>query len=367
MPTARRAVAFDCPRPFRAVRLRETGSTDAGGELPAHAQGAQMSLINDLMQRVLYGAVLLLAVIVLNFILIHLAPGDPAQVIAGEMGGATEAILAEIRAQYGLDKPLHVQLLIYLGRMIGGDLGQSFYFNQPVADLIVQRIPATILLVVTALLMSVSVGTLLGVAASRNPSGAFSHFVTVLSLVGYSAPVFWTGIMLLILFASIVPIFPVQGMYTIGAEAGWFEFTLDVLHHLVLPATTLAVVFMAQYSRLSRASMLDVLGSDYIRTARAKGLSENVVVYKHALKNAVLPVVTIAGLQLSQIFAGAVLVETVFNWPGLGQLVFDSILRRDHPTVLGILFFSALIVIVTNFLIDTAYRLLDPRIGSAAR
>ena len=327
-----------------------------------------MQTLSGVGQRVVWGLILLLAVIVLNFSLIHMAPGDPAEVIAGEMGGATEEMMASIRATYGLDRPFHEQLLVYLGRVVQGDLGHSFFFDRPVTELIVGRIMPTIILVVTSLLLAVLVGTFLGVIAARNPNGLLSHIVTVLALFGYAAPVFWTGIMLLILFASWIPLFPVSGMYDVSSlgQGGWAYF-LDVLHHLVLPVVTLSTIYLAIYSRLARASMLDVLGSDYIRTARAKGLSEFLVVYKHALRNAVLPVVTFAGLQFSQLFSGAVLVETVFNWPGLGSLAFDSILRRDSPTLLGILFFSALIVIVANILTDLSYRLIDPRIKTGAQ
>jgi len=321
-----------------------------------------MTLLSTILKRIAYGLILLVAVIVLNFILIHLAPGDPAETIAGEMGGATAEMLASIRATYGLDKPLYEQLWLYLSRVAQGDLGQSFYFNTAVTDLILQRLPATLLLVISALLLAIVLGTLMGVIAARKPNGWFSHFITILALVGYSAPVFWTGLMLVILLASVFPIFPVSGMYDVTLQGSGLLYVLDVLHHLVLPMLTLAIIYLAQYSRLARASMLDVLGSDYIRTARAKGLAENVVVYKHALRNAVLPVVTIAGLQFGQILSGAVLVETVFNWPGLGRLAFDSILRRDHPTILGILFFSAMLVVIVNILTDFTYRLIDPRI-----
>lgn len=321
-----------------------------------------MQFLRIAAQRIVYGALLLLAVIVLNFVLIHLAPGDPAEVIAGQMGGATPELLASLRTAYGLDQPLYQQLWIYLSRIIHGDLGYSFFFNAPVADLILQRVPATLLLVMVAISLALVVGTALGVAAARRPNGAVSHIVTVLALAGYAAPVFWTGIMLLILFASILPIFPVSGMRSIGSDAGPFGQAMDIAHHLVLPAFTLAIIYIAQFSRLSRASMLDVLGSDYIRTARAKGLSETKVVYKHALRNALLPVITIAGLHVANMLAGAVLVETVYNWPGMGRLAFESILRRDHPTILGILFFSALLVILANILTDLSYRLIDPRI-----
>ncbi len=327
-----------------------------------------MSLLGAILQRVGWGMVLLLAVLVLNFTLIHLAPGDPADVIAGEMGGATAEMLAEIRKAYGLDRPFHEQLLAYVGNVLQGDLGHSFYFDRPVTDLILDRLGATVLLVVTSLVLALVVGTFLGVFASQNPNGGLSHFVTVIALLGYSLPVFWTGIMLLILLAAPpVDMFPISGMYDVTREGGAIGYVFDVLHHLVLPVVTLSTIYLAVYSRLGRASMLDVLGADYIRTARAKGLSERVVVYKHALRNGVLPVVTFAGLQFSQLFSGAVLVETVFSWPGLGTLAFDSIGRRDTPMLLGILFFSALIVILANLVTDVSYRLIDPRIKTGMK
>lgn len=324
-----------------------------------------MQILTMLLRRLLYAAILVFAVLILNFLLIHLAPGDPAEVIAGEMGGATEEVMASIREAYGLDRPLQEQLVVYLGKTLQGDFGQSFFYNASVTSLILDRIGPTLLLVATALVFAIGLGTLLGVIASRNPRGVVSNLVTVLSIVGYSAPIFWTGIMLIILLAWIFPIFPISNMRDVTLEGGLFRHILDVAHHLVLPAFTLGIVFLAQYSRLTRASMLEVLGSDYIRTARAKGVTERSVFGKHALRNAILPVVTIAGLQFGSIISGAVLVETVFNWPGLGTLAFQSILARDYPTVLGILFFSALIVIIMNIVTDILYRIVDPRIGTA--
>lgn len=321
-----------------------------------------MSALKTIVRRSLHLIGLLMAVLILNFFLLHLAPGDPAEVIAGEMGGATSEMLAEIRAQYGLDQPIHTQLGNYLGRVVQGDLGYSYSYNQPVTDLIEGRLFPTLLLVLSSLFFSVLIGTLLGVLSAHRPNSLFSHILTFFSLAGYSAPVFWTGIMLLILFASIWPIFPVSGMQDILREPGLLNQILDIGHHLVLPMLTLSMIYLAQYSRLSRVSMMDVLGSDYIRTARAKGLDERTVLFKHALRNAMLPVITMAGLQFSNLFAGAVLVETVFNWPGMGSLAFESILRRDSPTILGILFFSAMIVVLANVLTDLAYRIADPRI-----
>ena len=314
-------------------------------------------------KRVAYGLILMLFVVVLNFLLIRLAPGDPAVVIAGEMGGATEEMLEQIREEYGLNKPVLTQLAIYIGNVASGNLGESFFFNKPVAELISQRIGPTILLVIVAQLLSIFLGVFLGVLAARKPNGLMSAFVSVFATVGYAVPVFWTGIMLIILFASVLPIFPVEGMQSVRLrDAPWHVQVLDVAHHLVLPAFTLAVIYLAQYARLSRASMLEVLGSDYIRTARAKGASERTVLFHHALRNAALPILTVAGLQFGILISGALLVETVFNWPGMGRLAFDSILRRDYPTIMGVLFFASAMVVVANLLTDLSYRLADPRL-----
>ena len=310
---------------------------------------------------------LLLAVLVLNFCLIHLAPGDPVQVIAGEMGGASADIVAELRAKYGLDQSLAEQLFTYLGKVAHGDFGYSYYFNQPVLGLIVQRLPATLYLAFSALTMAVILGTLLGVVSARRPNGAFSHVVTVFSLAGYAAPIFWTGLMMLLLFGSVWPILPVVGMSDVVNPKQGFAHVVDVGRHLILPSLTLALVFIAQYSRLARVNMIDALSADYVRTARAKGLPEWVVIGKHALRNTLIPIVTVVGLQFGNLFAGAVLVETVFSWPGMGRLVFESILRRDYPTLMAVLFFSAMMVMVANILTDIVYRLIDPRIRTGER
>jgi len=307
---------------------------------------------------------LLFAVLILNFTLITVAPGDIADTIAGVMGGADAQVLEEIRARYGLDQPFYIQLVRYLSAVAVFDLGYSYYFDTPVTSLILEKLPATLLLVFSAQITAIIIGTLLGVLAAKKPGGAVSISVTFLSLFGFAAPVFWTGILLIILFVSVFPIFPVGGMFDVTVDGGWFVQTLDVLRHLCLPMVTLASIFLALYSRHARASMLEVLGADYIRTARAKGVPERRVLYRHALKNALGPVVTVAGLQFSAVISGAVVVETVFSWPGLGTLALQSILARDTPTILGILFFSSLTVIVFNILTDLTLRALDPRIKS---
>jgi len=305
-----------------------------------------MIVIQRIVLRLLNAALLLLAVLVLNFTMMHLAPGDVADTIAQSM------FLAQLQS--------------YIGKVLQFDLGYSYFYQQPVTTLILEKLPATLLLVISAQLLALIIGVFLGVYAARHRNGFLSHFVTLFALFGYSAPVFWTGILLLIAFSLKVPLFPFAGMVDVTIEGGFIRRTVDVLHHLVLPMITLASIFIALYSRLCRASVMEVLGTDYVRTAKAKGLPERTVVYKHALRNALAPVVTLAGLQFSAVVSGAVLVETVFSWPGLGSLALQSIIARDTPTILGILFFSALVVIVGNLLTDLVLRWLDPRVGKAA-
>ncbi len=321
-------------------------------------------LIVPLVERLAYALVLLACVVILNFVLIRLAPGDPALVIAGEMGGASEEVVRAIRASYGLDAPAHEQLAIYLGKIVRGDLGHSFFFDRPVIDLITPRLGPTLLLVVTALFLSLGLGAVLGTLAAYRPSGRLSQLVSMLAVAGFSLPVFWSGIILILTFSLALGLFPVEGFSSVRLyDAPLLPAFLDRLHHLILPSVTLASVYVAFYARLARSSMREVLATDYIRMARAKGASETSVLFVHALRNASFPILTLAGLQFGNLLSGALLVETVFNWPGLGRLAFDSIVRRDHPTLLGLLLFSAALVILANLLTDLCYRLLDPRVG----
>lgn len=306
--------------------------------------------------------VLVCGAIVLNFLLIHLAPGDPALMLAGEAGGASEEILAEVRREFGLDRSLAVQLGVYLGKVVRGDLGYSYFYRQPVLELILARVPATLLLAVTALSIAWTVGVGFGVLVASRPRALGSHVLGVVSLLGYSMPVFWTAIMLVLLFSVKLAWLPTHGMVTSGLEGGLTAWSADVAAHLVLPALSLGLVLVALYSRLTRASMRDVLVSEFVRTGRAKGVGEARLVLVHALRNALLPVITVAGIQLGQVLAGAILVETVFAWPGMGRLALDSILRRDYPLLLGIMLFSSMVVILFNLLTDICYGILDPRI-----
>ena len=317
-----------------------------------------------IIQRIVLGFVLLIAVIVLNFLLLQLAPGDVVDSMLAEGGGGDPVLAAKLRAAYGLDQPIYVQLFKYLGQVLSGDLGYSFYYDDTVSTLILGHLPTTLMLTLSALILAVAIGTLFGVYAAVKPRGLFSNFVTIFSLLGYATPVFWLGMIILLVFALYLPLFPAFGIRSIPEPEHLFDRILDLINHLVLPVFTLAILYLANYSRLSRASMLDVLGADYIRTARTKGLSEFKVIFKHALKNAALPVVTMAGLQLGHIFSGAVLVETVFSLPGLGPLLYESIMRRDYPVILGVLFGAASTTIVANIITDLVYKRMDPRIQS---
>lgn len=317
-----------------------------------------------IVQRILLGFILVIAVICLNFLLLQAAPGDVVDAMLAEAGGGDPELAAKLRQSYGLDQPVYIQLLKYLGQVLQGDLGYSFYYDESVTQLILGHLPTTLMLTLSALFIAVIVGTLFGVYAAIKPKGIFSNFVTVFSLFGYATPVFWLGMIILLVFALYIPLFPAYGIRSIPEPETFIGRVLDIINHLVLPTFTLAILYLANYSRISRASMMDVLGADYIRTARTKGLSEYKVIFKHALKNAALPVVTLAGLQLGQVFSGAVLVETVFSLPGVGPLLYESIVRRDYPVILGVLFGAATTTIVANIITDLIYRRMDPRIQS---
>lgn len=332
------------------------------GILPSATTGRVGTLLRIVVGRVMRAVSLMLAVIVVTFVLLALAPGDPTVAIGGDSGIRDAATAEAIRVEYGLDRPLIVQIGTYVGRVLRGDFGQSFVLHQSVWSAIAPRIVPTLMLSGVALVGAVVAGTLLGVFTARRPRKVISHVVTVVSIVGFAMPSFWIGLILIILFAVTFPIFPIGNMNSTMVGGGFFEHAADTLWHLVLPAFTLGVIYLAQYSRLSRASMLEVLGSDYVRTAHAKGLAPRVVVYKHALRNALIPIVTVLGTQFGHLLSGAVVVEVVFNWPGLGSLAYQSIQQRDTPLLLGILLLSAAFVLVANIVTDFIYRIIDPRI-----
>lgn len=312
-------------------------------------------------RRMAHAVPLILGVVVVNFTLIHLAPGDPILALIGEFQASPEFIQS-VRQQFGLDRPLPVQLGLYLLNLLQGDFGFSFTLKQPVLAVILDRVPATLLLMGVAILYATVCGALFGVISARRQYSHADNVFTLVSLVGYSMPVFWLGQILLILFGLTFPILPAQGMESLREGYTGMARGLDILRHLVLPAFTLGLGYLAVDVRFTRASMLEVMAQDYIRTARAKGLSERAVFYKHALRNALIPLVTITGLNFGFLLAGAVLTETVFAWPGLGRLMYDSIYARDYPVLMGMFVFISVTVIVVNFLTDMVYSVLDPRI-----
>ncbi len=312
--------------------------------------------------RIIQAFLLILAVIVLNFLLVHLAPGDAVDALAAGSENSAETT-ERLREQYGLDEPVTTQLFTYIGNVLQGDLGVSIANNdRPVTELIGERIWPTVLLSLSALGFAIILGTIVGTFAARHPESSFSHATTVFALVGFAMPAFWTGYLLLIVFSVRLGWFPVSGMRDLRFEGGWVASQWDVAKHLFLPALALGLIYIAAYSRLTRASMLEVLESDYVRTARAKGLGERSVMFKHALRNGIIPMVTVMGLQFGAILSGAILVETVFAWPGVGRLAFEGVVERDTNVVLGVLFLVSTTVIVANLLTDLVYRLIDPRI-----
>jgi peptide/nickel transport system permease protein len=315
-----------------------------------------------LARRLLQAGFSVVAIIVLGFALLHLAPGDPVDVLAGEFGTASPEYLMQLRHEFGLDRPLSIQLLTYFENVLQLNLGFSQRNNMTVLDLILSRLPATLLLMTTSIALSFFAGLVLGVAAARRVNKLADNLISVFALLCYAIPLFWLGLMAIVLFTVKLGLLPCDGMFTIGADYGWFGYTLDVARHLILPAASLALFHMAVYTRLMRASMLEVYSLDYVRTARAKGLTQRRVALAHVLPNAMLPMVSMVGVQIGPMLGGAVLVETVFGWPGLGRLAFDAILQRDYNLLLGILLFSSMLVVVTNFVIDLIYGWLDPRI-----
>ena len=304
----------------------------------------------------------MLAIIVLSFLLLQLAPGDAADVLAGEAGAATPEYMAQLRGKFGLDRPRSVQLAIYVKNVVSLDVGYSFRHNMPVRELILKRLGPTLLLMGAAFVLSTACGVLLGLLAASRVNTWRDNLISVLALISYATPLFWMGLMLILLFSIRLDWFPTSGMETIAAfHEGWAR-GVDVAYHLVLPTTTLALFYLALYTRLMRASMLEQARMDYVTTARAKGLSEGRIAGKHVLRNAVLPVVTMAGVQAGSLLGGSVVVESVFAWPGLGLLAFESLFARDLNLLLGIFIFSAVLVVVVNLLVDLLYSILDPRI-----
>jgi peptide/nickel transport system permease protein len=306
--------------------------------------------------------------------MLRLIPGDPAHLLVGELASPQD--IARIREKLGLDRSYIYQYFIYISNLLKGDMGTSIRSNVPVAQEIFVRFLATVELSIAAMLISSFIGILAGVISSVRQYSIFDYFSMVMALVGISMPIFWLGLMLMYLFSVKLGILPMMGRFTMGLDyhvisglvmldsllSGDFQLFLNSVRHLILPAFTLATIPMAIIARMTRSSMLEVMSKDYIRTARAKGLSRATVIFRHALKNAFLPIVTVIGLNFGLLLGGAVLTETIFSWPGLGRYVVDSLLARDYPAVQGCILFFAVIMVMVNLTVDIFYFYLDPRL-----
>lgn len=322
-----------------------------------------LSRLSGVLRKTLIQAVpTVVGIVILNFLLLQLAPGDAADVMAGEAGAATEETMAMLRRQFGLDLPLLDQLLAYLGNLAQGSLGFSPRYNMPVAELIAQRLPGTLLLMGLSLSLALLLGIALGTAMALNAGRWPDRLLSVGSLIFYSVPGFWIGLMLIVLFSVKLGWLPSGGAETIGAGYSGLEGLLDKARHMILPAASLALFYVAIYARLTRATMLEVASQDFIRTATAKGLTPFNVATRHILRNALLPVTTLAGMHFGGILGGAVVVETVYSWPGLGRLAFEAVMRRDFNVLLGVLLLCSLLVIIVNMVVDLLQAWLDPRI-----
>ena len=316
-------------------------------------------------RRLIKSVFILFAIVVINFLLVRAAPGDPAMVMAGEAGAADQQYVEQLREQFGLDRPLYEQLGIYLADVATGDLGFSYRQQRPVWDLIADRLPPTLILTGCAFVLALAAGILLGTLAAMNVGRWSDSAITVLALLSYATPIYWVGLMLILLFSVQLGWLPAFGYETVGAGYEGWDRAADIGTHLILPVVTLGLFYMAVYARLTRASILEVRDMDFVKTARTKGLTETRIVFRHVLRNAILPVITFAGIQAGQLIGGSILVETVFAWPGIGRLAFDAVLQRDYQVLLGIFFVTSVMVIVFNIITDLVYSLVDPRIEVA--
>ncbi|MBS9717545.1 ABC transporter permease [Pseudohalocynthiibacter aestuariivivens] len=317
------------------------------------------------LKRLIQAVPIVLAIVVLNFFLLQLAEGDAVDVLAGEAGSATPEYMAELREKFGLDKPLIVQLGVYLKNVVTLDLGYSFRHDMPVSQLVFDRFIPTLLLMTSTIFLAVGLGIVLGLVAASGLNTWRDTAISIFALITYATPLFWVGLMLIVVFSLNLGWFPTSGMEDFAMFYEGWDRVVDIAHHLVLPTITLSLFYLALYTRLMRASMLEQAGQDYVTTARAKGLTERRIVFVHVLRNALLPVVTMAGVQVGALIGGSVIVESVFAWPGLGMLAFEALFARDLNLLLGIFLLSAVLVVAVNLVVDIIYSTLDPRIEMA--
>ncbi len=349
------------PRRRRSASCRAQAGAPVGADAPRGRMAGWGRVPRLVFWRVVKMVAVVLAIVVANFLLIHAAPGDPASVMAGQSGAADAQFVAQLRHQFGLDQPLSTQLWLYLRAVLGGDLGMSHREGRPVAALIAERLPATLLLTGTAFALALAAGITLGAAAARRVGRWSDSLITVVALGFYATPIFWVGLMLVLVFSVWLDWLPAFGMETVGADLHGWAAAADTARYLVLPALTLGLFYMGVYARITRSAMLEVAGQDFVRTARAKGVPEGRILRRHVLRNALLPVVTLAGIQAGQLIGGSVLVETVFAWPGIGRLAFDALLARDYQVLLGVFLVTSILVVLVNLATDLVYVLIDPR------
>jgi len=312
-------------------------------------------------KKVIAASITVLAIIVANFAIFRLAPGDPIRMMFRDPRVSAEQ-MALMREKFGLDEPLWGQFVCYIRQLARGDLGISFWQKRPVLDVIAERIPQTLLLMLVALSLAVIIGIILGAIAGWRSGTKIDSTILTISLTMYSIPTFCLGIILLLIFAFTFSIFPLGGITTPASGLTGFAYWRDVSWHLFLPAGSIVIWYVGEYILLTRSSMVDVLGQDYIVTARAKGLKESTILRRHALRNALLPVTTITGINLAFVAAGVIEAETVFSWPGIGRLWYDAVMKRDYPVLQGLFLMFAIMLVVANFSIDMLYGYIDPRI-----
>jgi peptide/nickel transport system permease protein len=316
-----------------------------------------------LLRRFLTAIPVVLIVIVASYVLIELAPGDAVDTYLAISGGDSE-FAANFRRLWGLDQGAATRFIAYLGRLVTLDLGQSVIFSRPVFDVILERLPTTLLLMGTSIFVAFGLGTTLGLLAGSKPYSPRDRILSFLGLVLYAVPSFWLGLILIIIFAVWLNVAPVGGFETIASDKEGLERVLDIAWHLALPVFSLGLIYLGLYLRLMRSGMIEVWRLDFIRTAQAKGLSQNRIALDHVARNALLPVITVLGLQLGSMLGGSVVIESVFAIPGFGRLAYEAVIQRDFALLIGVVLIGAITVIIINIVIDIAYGWLDPRIGT---
>ncbi len=317
------------------------------------------------LRRLVQAVPVIVLIMIGTFLLLKLAPGDTVDALVGDMGGADAAYIARLRAEYGLDQPVWVQLWLYMVKLVQFDFGWSFVYEESVATILLERLGTTLMLMATSLSIAFTVGCFLGAIAARRAYSLTDNLISTIGLVFYATPSFFLSLMMILLFSVQLGWLPVGGIKTVaGFYTGW-DHVLDVARHLIMPTAALSLIYLSFYLRLMRASVLEVADLDFVRTARAKGAGETRLMIHHIMRNALLPVITLLGMQFSTVLGGSVVVETIFSLPGLGQLAYQSVIQRDMNMLMGIIFLCAIIVVVVNFLTDLLYARLDSRIELA--